>query len=778
MGGRRAWTVAAVLALAAWPAAAQDASSPPSVPASSPASPTAGTPATAPPAAAAPRAALPPAPRVDTFVRSLHGELLDDPFRWLEDLSGSEARAWLAAQDRYAEATLSALPGRAALHDDLVALAAGAVDVAAAQSAGGRIFYLERDARHPSAALVMREGNDGAERVLVEPTSHQAVAFFRASPNGRRVAYGLVARGDADPVLRVIDVDSGRELGPARPRAALGEPLAWRIDSNALFYAQRSVPSGTGLWRGETLTMREFLFDGRVVERALTGVTSGNGNDTLPDFGTRGNVRLATGASSWALVTSRRGHANDLIVHAAALTDLRTSHPRWQPIAEGAAGIEAVAVRGDFVYALTHAGAPRGRIVRWSLSDDAPYALDQAEVVLPESAQLLTGLAAARDALYVAGLDHDVATLTRLEYNVKLRRPPRARNGTPAALPKVAGIARATRLKLPAADALTALATDPLRDGALFALEGWTQSRTWFAVDGKGNLAAMPWSAPPSAALREAVVTRIDVAARDGTRIPVTLLANPVHAPDAPLLLHVFGTFGVRQAAEFQPLRAAWLARGGVIAFAHVRGGGELGEDWHQAAVRMDKPRSAQDCVDVAADLAGAGWTRAGRIVLAGRGAGALVAANAARERPALFAALVADGGLYDLLRADGIVRTPIDAAEFGPLDSDVDFALRRQVSPYFQRPPTVGLAALLTADTGDRDVDAWQTAKMAAALATAGNADATPVLLRMGFDGAYSAAPLRPPAVDRAADAWSFALWRTGDPRFAPPPAPAAQTP
>ena len=201
----------------------------------------------------------PHAPRLE-LVEVLHGHEVADPYRWLEDASSPQTSAWSAAQDQLVHHHLDTLPGRDRWARRLgELLATGAVGAPAWR--GGRAFWVRRDPGQEHGVLWLRE-SDGAERVLLDPvvldpTGATTLDAWAPSQEGTRLAYQLSTGGDEESLLRVLDVDTGRELDGPVDRCRYS-PVAWLPGGDELFYVRRlaahDVPAGEGqfhrrVWR-------------------------------------------------------------------------------------------------------------------------------------------------------------------------------------------------------------------------------------------------------------------------------------------------------------------------------------------------------------------------------------------------------------------------------------------------------------------------------------------------------------------------------------------------
>lgn len=718
----------------------------------------------------------PPATRRVPTADTLHGTVVEDPYRWLEDAAAPETRAWFTAQAAYTRGVLDALPGRAALRERIVSLTASDDRVKDLQWAGDRLFYLARRASEEAYRLCVRDGLAGPERVLVDPTDGGsaptvAIDYFRASPNGRRVAYGLAANGSEDATLHVIDVASGKPVGSPIPRARWASP-AWRFDSSILFYTQQREPVAgappSDLLKGSRAWQRTFAADGAVSDAVLIDPKESPTVTLAPEDTPR---IVASPVSPFVIGVVQHGTRQEVSLYVARLTDLRGPETPWRRLTGPERGIVDFDLRGEWIYVVTHEQAPRYRVLRWSLNDAGPFDPRTAAVVLPESARVVRGIAVAKEALYVHQTHAGSASLVRLPFNpVPRKLPPKARRGAkPVAVPPpVRG-----DLRLPFAGAIEELVTNPLMPGALLRMASWTESPGYFTLDTRAGAITRTALLPASRAdFRDIAVTTVDVRSHDGTRVPVTLVHRRGQARDgsARVLLDAYGAYGVSQDPRFAPPLLAWLERGGVYAVAHVRGGGELGDDWYRAGFKSTKSNTWRDVVAVAQWLVQERWTASERLVAIGTSAGAIAAGRAVIEQPDLFAALVSVVGFHDTVRSETAMAGPANIAEFGSVADPKSFQDLLAMSVYASLRDGVRYpAALFTAGSNDPRVDAWDPGKAAARLQAINGGpggSGAPVLLRVDETSGHGANTATSRA-EEYADVFAFALWQTGAPDF-----------
>jgi prolyl oligopeptidase len=240
------------------------------------------------------------------------------------------------------------------------------------------------------------------------------------------------------------------------------------------------------------------------------------------------------------------------------------------------------------------------------------------------------------------------------------------------------------------------------------------------------------------------------------------------------VLLDAYGAYGISQEPFFFPSLLAWIEHGGVFAVAHVRGGGELGKQWHLGGFKATKANSWRDAIAAAQWLVREGWTTPARLAITGGSAGGIVAGNAIIDRPDLFAAMVSQVGFHDTLRGETGMVGPANVPEFGTVASEDGFRDLLAMSSYARLQPGVAYpAALLTTGFNDPRVDPWDPGKMAArlqAINAGPGGSGKAVLLRVDFASGHGAGTTSQ-LVDEYADIFGFLLWQTQAPGFAPVP-------
>jgi prolyl oligopeptidase len=690
------------------------------------------------------------------FREVLHDVEVVDPYRWLEDTAAPDAQAFFQAHAGRTRDVLARIPGREGLAARIRELGAADVAITQVSIASGKVFYLKLAPGRASATLCVRDGFAGAERVLVDPArlpddaGAPAINWYHPSPDGRHVAYGVSAGGSEDATLRVLEVASARDTGLAITRARFNAALAWHHDSRAFYYAR--IPEGgqkDAVHRYAGVRLYRHVL-GRAAAQDETVFASGlRGARDVPEIVYPSLLVPEEGVHAYAV--ARHGVRRELAVYVTPVRELAAGLPRWRKIIDPEDGVTALQAWKDDLYLLTHKGAPNFKVNVVKVGRDG---ISRPRTVVPEGDTVILAMALAADALYLRTTVGGLERLERLNFGLGASRTPEF-------------------VKTAFDVAITQLIAHPRRPGAVLRTQGFTEAPAVIAVEAKtGNLrntGLQPASRADFSAIDE---VRLYAKGNDGTKIPVTLIyrRSTMLTADNPTLLIGYGAYGTSQVPTFDATRLAWLERGGIIAYAHVRGGGEYGEAWHRAGQKGTKENTILDFIACAEFLIRYGFTSPQRLAVQGTSAGGIPAAGAMVRRPDLFAAVVPRVAVLDMLRFEHSANGPANIPEFGSSATVEGFRALYGMSAYHHvRDGTPYPAVLLTTGMNDPRVDPWHAAKMAARLQAA-SASGKPVLMRVEWQGGHGIGATRAQREEELADIYAFLFWQFGEEEFAPP--------
>ncbi len=683
----------------------------------------------------------PPVARRAAVTETLWGREVIDPYRWMDNDADPDFAPWMRAQAAFARQTLDAMPGLAAMKARVAQLSGEVAFIGPTQRAGGSIFYTKRPVGADQFRLYVRDAA-GVERLLIDPDTlgtaekHISLDWWLASPSGSHIVYGLSPSGSENSVVHIMEVATGAILPERMDRAQYANP-SWLPDGTGFFYnrlAAGAAPDTEAYYKNSVCWLHRLntpeSADVRVLSRGQYADVDVEEIAFPGVFTTLGASYVTAGLFS--------GVQNEITLYTARLDDLLAGRPVWRRVCTATDKVVAWAQRGDSLYLLTYMNAPRYRVIK--VPARAPN-LMRAELIVPQSDRVIAGISPAADGVYVRDLDGGVGRVRRI-----------APNGT------------VTEIALPFEGAVS-LRTSDEHPGCDILMESWVKPPTLFYyTPATGRIVDTGLQPQPALDVSGYESQRVFATAADGARIPLSILYKKSIARDggAPTIVNAYGAYGITQDPAFLPRTIAFLEQGGVLATAHVRGGGEFGRAWHDGGRLMTKPNTWRDLIACCEELIRLGFTRKERLAIQGGSAGGITVGRALTERPDLFAVVISNVGVSNALRSEFSQNGPPNIPEFGSVKTEEGFkGLYEMDATVHVTPGTSYPAVLLTTGMTDPRVDPWQAAKMTAHLQAA-TSSGKPVLLRIDFEAGHGLGSTRAQRDAEVADTYSFVLWQT----------------
>lgn len=671
-----------------------------------------------------------PETRRDDVVEDLHGVAVPDPYRWLEDTVSDETTAWIKRQNELTESVLAGVPARAEIREQLTALW-DHQRFGVPFERGGRWFQSRNDGLQPQSVLYVMDSPADPGRVLLDPNGLSedgtvALVDVAVSPDGGLLAYATSAAGSDWMTWRVREVDSGRDL-PDVLEWSKFSTAAWLPDGTAFFYSAVEAPAAG----------REFLDTTRTprVVRHQLGADPGSGDvlfdaadhpEWIPHLG-------STDDSRFVIVVVSRGTFPELQLH---VFDTQRPDAGLQPLVpDFIAKVAVVGNIGSTFYLSTDLDAERGRIVAVDL--------DRSEVahwneLIAETTDTLVDAWLLGGRLVVHYL-HDAHSVLRVF--------------------DIHGIEQ-EQIPLPGLCSVTTVTGHADSDLVLFGVTSFTEPDAVWQHDLGTRETSIVHAAELPPLDVDVVTEQMFVTSDDGTRLPVFLVHRTDVEPtgDVPTLLYGYGGFNIPTTPTFDPSFLLWARRGGLLAIACIRGGGEYGRAWYDAGRLAHKQNGFDDFCAVARWLGGeSGWSRAERIGILGGSNGGLLVGACLTQHPELFGAAVPIVGVLDMLRFHLFTIGWAWASDYGdPNDADAARTLMAYSPLHNIRAGTTYPATLVM--TGDHDdrVAPGHSFKFAAALQAAQSGPA-PVLIRVETSAGHGAGKPTGKQIDEGRDLLTF---------------------
>ena len=678
---------------------------------------------------------------------SYFGTVVSEDYRWLENSDSPEVKSWIAAQNALTRGVIDALPRRAAIKSELLAMMGGGrVTRSRFAFAGGKLFALKRAPPKNQAIIVVLDGRarPKSERLvldanLLDPSGRTAIDWFEPSLDGNRVAVSLSKNGSEDGTLHIYETAGGKQLADVVPRVQYptgGGSVAWNADGSGFYYTR--YPQGDERPKEDANFFMQVYFHRLGTQAAQDEYVIGK------DFPRIAEIKLSPSENGkYLLADVANGDGGE---HAYFL---RGDDGKWLKIADYKDGFRHVEFgRDGRLYALGLKHSPRGRIVALKL--EVPLGtLPEAPTVVPESDAVIESLLPTERRIYVNCLVGGPSELRVFGLDGK----PMGRLGAEP----ISSIRTGARL---AGDAI------------LFGSQSFVRAFAWYAYDParrgakpvKTGLSDAPVYAPKGG-IPGVQVAREFALSKDGSRVPVSVLYRKGSRRDGsqPLLLTGYGGYGVSLRPFFSRRVAYWLRHGGAFAVANLRGGGEFGEEWHRAGKLTNKQNVFDDFIASAQLLIERGYAARNRLAIEGGSNGGLLMGAAMVQRPELFRAVVSHVGLYDMLRVELTPNGAFNVTEFGTVKDAGQFKALYAYSPLHQVQEGKAYPAVLLT-TGDHDgrVEPWMSYKMTAQLQAA-NPGGHPILLRVASDAGHGIGTSLASAIEQDADVFVFLFAQLG---------------
>ena len=670
----------------------------------------------------------PPARR-EAVADTHHGVVVEDPYRWLEDADAPETRDWIEAQNALTESWLAQVPERDEIRERLRQLTDHPRS-GAPWRRGDRWFVLRNTGLQNQDVLWTMEAPEATGEVLLDPNllsadGTVALTALAATQDGALLAYATSAAGSDWLEWRVRDVETGQELGDL-VRFSKFSSAAWAPDSSGFFYARYAEPAEGGAFEELNRDQQVYFHRLGTPQEADRLVYA---RPDQPEWGfgaleTSTDQRYLVIHVTWGTRTQNRLYVLDLTSPDAAMIELLDDFD---------AGYHFIGNVGSTMYLRTDLDAPQGRVI--AVDVERP-GRDHWREIVPEADDNLERVQMVGGWLLGVYLHHAAHRLRWFGLD-----------GAPQGEIALPGIG--------AVESVTGRFEDRV---CCYTFTTFTEPTVVFRHDiDTGSTDVLHRVAVGGDA---ALVTEQHfVPSTDGAQVPVFVVRRADVKADgaAAAWLYGYGGFNIPITPICKTEWLVWLERGGVLAVANLRGGGEYGQAWHDAGRLANKQQVFDDAIAVAEWLQDEGWAGLGKVAIHGRSNGGLLAAACLTQRPDLFGAAVPEVGVLDMLRFEAFTIGWAWASDYGSVADEAQFRTLlaysplQRIVPGTEYPPTL----ITTGDHDDRVVPG-HSFKFAAALQAAQGGDA-PILIRVETSAGHGVGKPTDKLIEERADVVAF---------------------
>ena len=664
-------------------------------------------------------------------VDDYHGNEVADPFRWLEDdVRESDAvKGWVDAQNEVTFAYLATIPERELIVKRMRELW-DYERFSLPRKAGGRYFYGYNNGLQNQNVIYTQESLDADAELLIDPNTWSddgtiALAGYYISKDGSHLAYTIQDGGSDWREARVINVESGEVLADHLEWLKF-TGLSWVADGSGFYYSR--YPATSAAEKYQSLNRNMTVYFHRLG-------TPQDEDDVIyarpdyPDWGPRGTV---TDDGRHLVITISVGTDDRYSIVHQDLTD-----PDAEPITiiEGFDyDYSLIGNINDELYFRTSNGAPKNRLITINVNNPDP---ENWREIIGETEDVLDNVSLIGGRI-IAGYMQDAWSVVKI---FEL-------DGSEAGVVNLPGIGTAFGFNGEADDPET-----------FFGYASFNMPSTINRLDVSTGEVEVFKQPDVDFEPNDYQVEQVFYQSKDGTTVPMFISHRKDVVPDGnrPTLLYGYGGFNISIQPSYSTTRLAWMEMGGVYAVANLRGGGEYGEEWHQAGTRLNKQNVFDDFIAAGEYLIENNYTNSDKLAIFGGSNGGLLVGAVTNQRPELFGAAIPAVGVMDMLRFHRFTAGRFWTDDYGSADNPDEFAALRAYSPYHNIREGVEYPAILvtTADTDDRVVPG-HSFKYAAAMQKAQAGDA-PVLIRIETRAGHGAGVPTEKVIEDYADRWAF---------------------
>jgi prolyl oligopeptidase len=669
-----------------------------------------------------------PAARKSDQVDDYHGVKVADPYRWLEDLDSEETRAWVEAQNKLSFGYLASIPERDALKDRITKLW-NYEKYGIPFKEGNRYFYSRNSGLQNQAVLYSVTTLDAPPQLLLDPNTLStdgtvALSGLQSSPDGKLLAYSLSASGSDWQEWKVRDVETSRDLSDHLKWVKFSG-VSWTQDGKGFFYSRYDEPKEEALKAINYFQKIYYHKLGTPQSEDVLVYERPDQKDWL--FG--GTV---TDDGAYLIITVYQG------------TDVKT-RVYYKDLKAGNATVVELLDDFDASYSFigndgarfwfqTDLDAPRGKVIE---IDTSKPARANWKTVVPETRETLQAVTLVNNRFVLNYLKDAYTQVKIYETSGKFVNE--------VAFP---GIGSAAGFGGKASDKET-----------FYSFTGFTTPTTIYRYDmvtGKSTIFRQPKVDFNPAAYE---TKQVFYTSKDGARVPMFITHKKGLKLDGnnPTFLYGYGGFNISLSPAFSVGNLVWMELGGIYAQPNLRGGGEYGEDWHQAGMKLKKQNVFDDFIGAAEWLIANKYTSTPKLAIGGGSNGGLLVGAVMTQRPKLFGAALPAVGVMDMLRFQKFTIGWAWVSDYGSSEDPEEFKALYAYSPLHNiKPGTSYPPTLIT--TADHDDRVWpgHSFKFAAALQEAQGGSA-PILIRIETKAGHGAGKPTSKIIEEIADRWAF---------------------
>ncbi|MCS3529851.1 prolyl oligopeptidase family serine peptidase [Chryseobacterium sp. JUb7] len=679
------------------------------------------------------------------------GTKITDNYRWLEDIKNPEVEKWFKAQSDFSHSVIDKIPHREDLYKRMKEVQEMNGDsFSTVFQRENKYFYTKTRKNESLSKLYSRDLSTGKETLIFDPETlgnKTQITSFAIDSKAKKIALLLSKSGGEICHLRILDLGTKKllndEIGPIWSEFA----FEFTPDDKAITYTKMSTadPNSNMLLK-DMKAMLHVLGTDTKTDKILASREDYPGLNALTE-----QFPMINFTDDYQHIVLRLGSVkSESPIFVAPYSELKNKKINWRQIVKPSDDITDVFISGDQLFLLTHKDSPNYKITLTSLSKPD---FNNAKVVVPENKdKVIISIHNSKNYLYYSLGDG----IVRDKYQVNINT--------------LAG----KKVDLPTGVNSSLSLNQRENDNIFCNNVNWLTPLTTYEYNPekgspvKSKFLNSETNFPDYNKLY--AVKEVEIKSHDGVMVPLSIIypKNIKMDGNNPAYITGYGGYGFSYEPRFSTRLSVLLEQGVVLAIAHVRGGGEKGEKWHEAGMKATKPNTWKDFIACSEYLVNQKYTSPSKLIGNGVSAGGILIGRAITERPDLFAVAIAEVGLTNAIRTEVTANGPNQIPEIGTLKSEEDtkYLLEMDAQSKVKKGAKYP-AVIIRVGMNDSRVVPWMPGKFAGILQN-NSASGKPVLLYANYDNGHFTSDFDV-VFKEYADIYSFALWQVGHPKFQP---------
>jgi len=673
-----------------------------------------------------------PVSNISNVQDNYHGNIIDDPYRWLEDLNSLETSEWIQSQNNFTEKYLNTFE-EINLVKEILSKAYKNETRSVPFRKKSKHFYYLNNGDWQQSKLFYKNNNESEEKLLLDPNvlsedGTVAISSVSVSPNANLIAYSLSDGGSDWRTWKIKNIKTGETLKDLI-RWSKFSNAEWKKDNSGFFYSGYNEPKKGDEF--ESINTNQKLFFHKIGQSQT--------KDEL--------IYQRTDQPEWGWGTTITEDGKFLILHVSEGTDERNrvfyqsiegnNNKIIELIPDLKAQFSFIGNNKSIFWFFTDLDAPMGRVIAIDINKpDEEHWLE----LIPENEHALIDVREIKDFLIGQYLNNVSSEIVLFDKKTLSK----------------------SYMKFNDEGIFSSLSTEVDSNIFYFSYTNYVTPNQIYQYNALANTLKTIWiKNVPGFESEQYLSKKVFYPSKDGTLIPMFISHKKDQTinSNTPLLLYGYGGFDISILPRFSERYFAWMKMGGVVAVPNLRGGGEYGELWHQQGMLDNKQNVFDDFAAAAEYLHKNNYSQPTKTVISGRSNGGLLVGATFLQRPTLFGATLPAVGVMDMLRFNKFTIGWAWESDYGSPEDIDDFNTLIQYSPYHNitedvcYPPTL----ITTSEIDDRVVPS-HSYKFAARLQKAQECN-NPILIRIETRAGHGAGTPKDKTIDYIADSYGFAL-------------------